>query len=182
MIEEPKGRPRGLEVRRYYREGSSYNGVMRLSRLECLVPPPVILLGVAVAMGYGARVAGRVALPTSVRFGAVALLLLCSFLLGSSGIWSFWRARTVINPHKPEHTSTLVVAGVYRFTRNPMYLGLVAALFAWAFYLASPLALLGPFLFGAYITRFQIIPEERMLAQKFGDVFIAYSRKVRRWI
>jgi protein-S-isoprenylcysteine O-methyltransferase Ste14 len=75
-----------------------------------------------------------------------------------------------------------VATGVYSFTRNPMYLGMASILLAWAVLLASPWALLGPALFVAYITRFQIVPEERVLAKLFGESFAAYTRRVRRWI
>lgn len=75
-----------------------------------------------------------------------------------------------------------MVGGVYRATRNPMYVGLALLLLAWTVYLGAPLALLGVAAFVAYITRFQIVPEERVLAQKFGPEFGAYRSRVRRWL
>jgi protein-S-isoprenylcysteine O-methyltransferase Ste14 len=75
-----------------------------------------------------------------------------------------------------------VVSGPFRFTRNPMYLGLTSLLFAWATYLGSPLAVLGPVAFVLYITRFQIMPEEQAMAAKFGADYEAYRKTVRRWI
>lgn len=155
---------------------------MRLDRLNCLIPPPIIFALAAAAMWYAARITGRLAMPPSVRHLGIAVFLAISAVLGLSGIFFFRRAKTIINPHKPDLTSTLVTNGIYRFTRNPMYLGLVAALIAWAFHLSSPLPLLGPFLFAAYIARFQILPEEYALAKKFGDHFQDYKRRVRRWI
>ena len=77
---------------------------------------------------------------------------------------------------------TLVATGVYSFTRNPMYLGMVLVLLAWTVFLASPWTLAGPALFALYITRFQIVPEERVLAELFGNSFAAYRKRVRRWI
>jgi protein-S-isoprenylcysteine O-methyltransferase Ste14 len=71
---------------------------------------------------------------------------------------------------------------VYRFTRNPMYVGLAMLLFAWAAWLWSAWALPGPPAFVLYISRFQIAPEERMLSRKFGDDFASYCAKVRRWL
>jgi protein-S-isoprenylcysteine O-methyltransferase Ste14 len=87
-----------------------------------------------------------------------------------------------VNPLHPEATSSLVITGIYRHTRNPMYVGFAAVLLGWAAYLAAPLALLGPLTFVLYITRFQIIPEERALHAKFGPEFAAYQARVRRWI
>jgi protein-S-isoprenylcysteine O-methyltransferase Ste14 len=76
----------------------------------------------------------------------------------------------------------LVSTGVYSFTRNPMYLGMALVLLAWAAYLSSAWSLLGPLLFALYITRFQIVPEERVLDRLFGTSFAAYKKCVRRWL
>jgi len=95
---------------------------------------------------------------------------------------SFIRAHTTLNPMKPSSASSLVQSGVYRFTRNPMYLGLLSVLIGWALYLANiPACLLLPaFIF--YMNRFQIEPEERALTKQFGQEFLKYASRVRRWI
>ncbi len=114
---------------------------------------------------------------------AVSIVLAASGIAVSvSGIWSFWRARTTVNPHRPEAASSLVATGIYHFTRNPMYLGLFLVLAGWAAHLANAAALAGPLLFALYVTRFQILPEERALTTKFGPKFDAYKRRTRRWI
>lgn len=94
----------------------------------------------------------------------------------------FFRSRTTINPLKPASASALVTGGIYRFTRNPMYLGLATLLLAWATYLGSLAALAGVPLFVLYMNRFQIAPEERALEARFGAEYIAYRRRVRRWL
>jgi protein-S-isoprenylcysteine O-methyltransferase Ste14 len=83
---------------------------------------------------------------------------------------------------KPEIASSLVTSGAYRFTRNPMYLGLCLLLVAWALFLSSLLAFVGPLLFILYMNRFQIAPEETALSTIFGEEFANYKAKVRRWI
>jgi protein-S-isoprenylcysteine O-methyltransferase Ste14 len=83
---------------------------------------------------------------------------------------------------KPETATALVCGGVYTVTRNPMYLGLLVLLIAWAVYLSSAWALLGPLAFAVYITRFQILPEERALGTLFGAEYAAYRARVRRWL
>ena len=83
---------------------------------------------------------------------------------------------------KPETASSIVTVGIYRFTRNPMYLGLAFALAGWAIYLANLAALLIVPIFVAYMTQFQIKPEERALLAKFGADFAAYMAAVRRWL
>ncbi len=83
---------------------------------------------------------------------------------------------------KPDTASSVVTAGIYRATRNPMYLGLALALAGWAMYLSNLVALLIVPAFVAYMTQFQIKPEERTLLAKFGPGFAAYMAAVRRWI
>lgn len=95
---------------------------------------------------------------------------------------AFRQAKTTVNPLKPETASSLVMAGVYRHTRNPMYVGVVCLLVGWAVYLSSLPAFAGPVVFVLFITRFQIIPEERVLSAKFGPKFAEYRAKVRRWL
>lgn len=104
-----------------------------------------------------------------VSFDAIALL-------------HFLRRRTTLNPLKPDSASALVTGGIYRFTRNPMYLGLATLLLAWAIYLGNLAALAGVPLFILYMNRFQIAPEERALEARFGAEYIAYRTRVRRWL
>jgi protein-S-isoprenylcysteine O-methyltransferase Ste14 len=99
-----------------------------------------------------------------------------------AGVWAFRRARTTINPMHPDTASSLVVRGIYHHTRNPMYLGFLIVLLAWALYLAKLSALLVPPLFVLYLTLFQIGPEERALRAQFGTDFDLYAAQVRRWL
>lgn len=150
--------------------------------LEPKIPPPVIAAVAAVAMWGLVRAFPDLHIPYGLRLPAAALLATGGVALAASGIVAFRRARTTINPHKPGDATVLVSSGPYRFTRNPMYAGMLLVLLAWSAFLASPLALLGPAAFVAYITRFQIMPEERALRWLFGGAFIAYEAKVRRWL
>lgn len=99
-----------------------------------------------------------------------------------AGVFAFRRATTTVNPMHPEGASSLVTTGIYRFTRNPMYLGMLLILLGWAVWLAHPLSFLMLPLFVAYMNRFQIRPEERVLRAKFGESFNTYARAARRWI
>ena len=103
-------------------------------------------------------------------------------VIGMAGVRSFRRARTTVNPWRPHASSTLVIAGVYRWTRNPMYLGLALALAGWGMYLSNLYALLLACTFVPYMNRFQIRPEERALERAFGNTFREYCRRVRRWL
>jgi len=95
---------------------------------------------------------------------------------------SFIRAHTTLNPMKPSSASSLVQSGIYRFTRNPMYLGLLFVLIGWALYLANVPALLFLPSFTFYMNRFQIEPEERALGEQFGQEYREYTSRVRRWL
>jgi protein-S-isoprenylcysteine O-methyltransferase Ste14 len=102
--------------------------------------------------------------------------------LDAIALFHFLHWRTTINPLKPASASALVTKGIYRLTRNPMYLGLATLLLAWAIYLGNLAALAGVPLFILYMNRFQIAPEERALAARFGAEFAAYRARVRRWL
>ena len=105
------------------------------------------------------------------------ILLITGIGFAVSGGISFHQAKTTVNPLKPETASSLVTSSVYSYTRNPMYLGLAIILLAWTLYLGAAGGLLGVVGFLAYIQRFQIIPEERAMAQLFGDQFIITGQR-----
>ncbi len=149
--------------------------------LELRIPPPAVALLIAGLM-WLARLPPILPLPQLVRLLAAGVLAAAGAAVALAGVLSFRRARTTVNPLKPETSAALVSTGVYSVTRNPMYLGMLLGLFAWVAYLPSPWPLLGPLLFALYITRFQIVPEERVLDRMFGASFAAYKKQVRRWL
>ena len=150
--------------------------------LEAKVPPPVVTLAAGAIMWGIARFAPEFAMPSGIRLGLSAAILVVGIGFSAAGIRSFRRARTTIKPTRPEKASSLVRTGVYRVTRNPMYLGLLLALGAWAVFLSSAWALLGMAGFVLYLNRFQIEPEERALASLFGAEYASYKASVRRWL
>lgn len=154
----------------------------RMTSLEARIPPPIVALVIALAMWGISRVAPVLPTPAALRLGAAAAILLVGIGFSIAGMRAFRRAQTTVNPMKPELASSLVTSGVYRITRNPMYVGLSCDLVAWALYLSSAWALLGPVAFVLYTRRFQIEPEERTLAKLFGDDYAAYQAEVRRWL
>ena len=87
-----------------------------------------------------------------------------------------------MNPMKPDPTSSLVVSGIYRYTRNPMYLGFLLILLAWAAALSNLLALVSLLAFVLYMNSFQIVPEERILSSRFAQDYAEYRARVRRWL
>ena len=154
----------------------------RIHALELKIPPPVIAVLMAGVMWGISSVAPLLVVPSSMRRATALAIALAGAAFSLAGVISFRRARTTVNPTKPEKTSSLVCSGIYRVTRNPMYLGLLLALVAWAVFLSSGWALLGPLAFLLYIDRFQIAPEERVLFALFGPTYAAYKSNVRRWL
>jgi protein-S-isoprenylcysteine O-methyltransferase Ste14 len=150
--------------------------------LEHRVPPPLVGLLVAVLMAW---LAGGTDghLPSGVNGVSVALLGMVGLSFDLAGLMAFRASRTTVNPMRPERASSLVTRGVYRITRNPMYVGMAFLLLAWGVYLAHwPALLLGPATYMLYLNRFQIEPEERVLLGLFGEEYRAYTARVRRWL
>lgn len=152
--------------------------------LEYRVPPPVVDAACALLMWLATRATPALQWDWSAlwRWGLLGGLSLAGGLIALGGLWAFQRAHTTFNPLHPERASALVQGGVYRFTRNPMYLGMALVLLGWACWLAHPLAFACIPLALAYLQRFQIQPEERVLRAHFGSDYEAYCRHVRRWI
>lgn len=150
--------------------------------LDHKIPPPVVGLLLAAAMWAAADAGPQFSLPPQIRYTVVSMLIATGLTFDLLGLIAFRRSRTTINPLRPERTSALVTQGIYRITRNPMYVGMALLLLAWAVYLSALLPFAGVPLFMSYITRFQIRPEERMMEKLFGAEFLGYAARVRRWL
>ncbi|KAF0864751.1 isoprenylcysteine carboxylmethyltransferase family protein [Pseudomonas sp. LD120] len=153
-----------------------------MQALENKVPPPLVALVFGGLMGGASLGLPGLDLAWGTRLLLALSLIGAGLLFVLAGGISFRRARTTVNPLKPEAASALVTSGIYRYTRNPMYVGFALWLLAWGLYLASPLVLLGVLGFVLYMNRLQIAPEERALGQLFGADFAAYRQRVRRWL
>jgi protein-S-isoprenylcysteine O-methyltransferase Ste14 len=150
--------------------------------LELKVPPAALALIAAVLM-WSAYAAVPVFDLTFLRNEVCsAVLALIGALTCLAGVVSFRRAKTTVNPMSPESTSALVVSGIYSYTRNPMYLGFLFMLLGWAVFLSNVLSLVLLPGFVLYMNRFQILPEECVLALRFGDDYAEYCGRVRPWL
>ena len=111
------------------------------------------------------------------------LFLIIGFMIIFSATKEFKKSETTVNPMKPETSTSLVTSGIFKYTRNPMYVGLTSILLASCFYFSSLLGIIVYVpLFILYITVFQIIPEEETMKGLFNDEYLNYCSKVRRWI
>lgn len=150
--------------------------------LELKIPPVALALLLGALMGVAARVEPAAGFTLPAGRIIAAGLGLAGVLTAILGVVAFRRARTTVNPLHPEAASALVVSGIYRRTRNPMYLGVLLLLLGWAVFLANALAFIVPAAYVPLMNRLQIIPEERALAARFGSGFADYQSRVRRWL
>ena len=152
------------------------------SGLELKVPPVALSAIAAAFMTSISAAAPAFDFTFPANFVASVSLTLMGALTSLAGVRSFRRAKTTVNPIKPDSTSSLVVSGVYGYTRNPMYLGFLMILLGWAADLSNAMALAVLPVFVLCMNRFQIFPEERVLAALFADDYAEYRAKVRRWL
>ena len=150
--------------------------------LELKIPPAVLVAFTGGLMWLVSAATSATALVIPGRSLGAAILMLTGVIIAGLGVASFRRAKTTVNPMKPGSASVLVDRGIYRLTRNPMYLGFLVVLLGWAIFLSNIVAflLLPAFIF--YMNRFQIEPEEKALTATFGQAFVSYKTKVRRWL
>ncbi|MEH6468902.1 MAG: isoprenylcysteine carboxylmethyltransferase family protein [Porticoccus sp.] len=150
--------------------------------LTLKMPPLVQLLVVALVMWLVARL-----LDTGETYSTWQGLLLILFLAAGAtiicvAIITLYKMGTTIDPRDPSQTSKLITVGIFSYSRNPNYLGLLLILIAWNIHLYSLYACVGLPLFIWLITKLQIIPEEQQMGAKFGVEYFHYCEKVRRWV
>jgi protein-S-isoprenylcysteine O-methyltransferase Ste14 len=152
------------------------------SLLKRILVPPVIALLLGLAMALVAAVSPGFEVMPWLRYPLLAILICCGIAFDLNSIVTFLRRKTVLDPNVPQRASTLIVSGAFRYSRNPMYLGALLLLSAWALYLSAWWSLAGPLAFFIYIDRWQIPKEEEALKQVFGEAYLHYLQQVRRWL
>ena len=150
--------------------------------LELKIVPVIQVAIAALVMFFIAKILPVSSGLLAVKWFIWGIFMAVGLFFGIAGIVSFRLVKTTVNPAKPTQASSLVKTGIYRFTRNPMYVGLVCILIAWAAWLGSIYSLPVVVLFMLYMSRFQILPEERALIELFDDQYIDYCLRVRRWL
>ena len=153
-----------------------------LSKLELRIPPPlVMLLFMVTVFGFDKIMPFTLFYLPWLTYASVISLVTLGGVIALWGVKEFRDAKTTVNPLKPESSSSLVSSGIYQYTRNPMYLGLLLILLSAVIYSQHPLGLVSALGFVLYMNRFQIEPEEKMLVKLFGEEFVDYSNQVKRW-
>ena len=150
--------------------------------MKLLIPPPILALMSAILMLIISKYFNKANFSLNQHNQFALFFLIVALIIILISIAKFIKIKTTISPLKPNKTSILVDSGIYKYTRNPMYLGLLLILFSLFFYLKNFLSFLVLPLFVIYITKNQILPEEKVLENLFGDQYKKYKNKVRRWI
>ncbi|HAS14478.1 MAG TPA: isoprenylcysteine carboxylmethyltransferase family protein [Idiomarina abyssalis] len=152
-----------------------------MKSLELKVPPVLVVAVVAGLMWLTAHYTEAFNQFYVGQRAAAIFLLALGVLLPLLGVIGFRRAQTTVDPRDPAKSTELVTTGIYQRTRNPMYLGFFFLLMSWGVFLGSVFSLWGLALYVAYMNRFQIIPEERILKETFGETYKDYCQKTGRW-
>ena len=143
-------------------------------------PPPLVALAFGFLINYTKNIFPKIEIKNEIIFGS--FMIISGLIIILSAIILFKKYQTTITPLNPSKATKLITDGIYKFSRNPMYLGLLLVLLG----ISIILNLTGGFflipLFILYLNLFQIIPEENAMVDLFKDEFLEYKKKVRRWI
>ena len=148
--------------------------------IKTKIPPPLVALTFGFLINYTKNIFPKIEIRNEIIFGYFMIIIGLIIIL--SAIILFKKYQTTITPLNPSNATKLITDGIYKFSRNPMYLGLLLVLVG----ISIILNLTGGFffilLFILYINLFQIIPEENAMVDLFKDEFLEYKKNVRRWI
>lgn len=150
--------------------------------MQAKIPPPIVAAAVAVVMKLVSKTAAAVPVVGPWQRPLAALLLVAGIAIAVAGVVRFRHHKTTVDPLHPDKASQLVTDGIFSFTRNPMYLGMLVALLAFAVWLGSATTVLIALMFVPLITALQINEEERAMQTLFGEEFTHYRRRTRRWL
>ncbi|WP_158968551.1 isoprenylcysteine carboxylmethyltransferase family protein [Paraglaciecola sp. L3A3] len=152
-----------------------------MDKLKLKVPPVLVLL-VLILLVYFLKRSGLVFIVSMNTVYSPYILTMIGCVIAVLGVWEFRKKKTSVNPHNPNKASRLVTGGIYRITRNPMYLGMLLVLIGVILRFENILGFVTIPIYILYMNQFQIKPEEQIIETKFAAEYIAYKNKVRRWL
>ena len=144
------------------------------------IPPPIVTLICGISIYYSKSFFNQFF--DFSNNGISLFLLILGLIVFIAAVRSFRKQKTTVNPLAPKQASSLVVSGIFKYSRNPMYLGMLIVLLSISFKFNLAGGIVISLFFYLFITRFQISPEEEAMNELFGDEFIEYSKRTRRWI
>ena len=150
--------------------------------LEKKIPPLIVVLLLGLFMWGLSEKTYRIDSILDVPVVISIIFIILGIFFTFSGVIHFKVAKTTVNPINPSSASTLITTGIYKYSRNPMYLGFSFFLMAWGVFLLAPVNILFVVAYFLYMNKFQIIPEEKALLSLFGEEYRLYLDSVRRWL
>ena len=144
------------------------------------IPPPLLVLILVISNYFSSKKIDLIILPTQNLISFIILLI--GILILITPIFKFIKSKTTIDPIKFKKVNRLITSGIYKYSRNPMYLGLLMIVMSTSIFYLNIFSITTPMLFYFWINRFQIKREEIFLTQKFGKEYLSYKYKTRRWI
>ena len=144
------------------------------------IPPPILVLVLVISNFFSSKKIDLIHLPNQDLISIIILLI--GVLILTNPIFKFIKSKTTIDPIKFKKVNKLITSGIYKYSRNPMYLGLLMIVISTSIFYLNIFSITTPFLFYFWINRFQIKREEIFLTEKFGREYKSYKTKTRRWV
>ena len=144
------------------------------------IPPPLIVLTLIISIYFSSKKIDLINIPFQLEISFFILSL--GILVFINPVLKFIKSKTTINPIQFEETNRLVTSGIFKYSRNPMYLGMLMIILSTSIFYLNIYSILTPFLFVFWINKFQIKREEIFLTEKFGKEYLSYKNKTRRWL
>ena len=150
------------------------------SKKKLNIPPPILVIVLITSIYFSSDKLDLISIPYRTLFSIVILSI--GILVIINPVVKFIKSKTTVNPVEFKNVEKLVTSGIYKYSRNPMYLGMIMIIISTTVYYLNFYSLLTPFIFFFWINRFQIKREEVFLEEKFGQEYLSYKTKTRRWI
>ena len=144
------------------------------------IPPPLIVLTLIISIYFSSKKIDLINIPFQLEISFFILSL--GILVFINPVLKFIKSKTTINPIQFEETNRLVTSGIFKYSRNPMYLGMLMIIISTSIFYLNIYSILTPFIFVFWINKFQIKREEIFLTEKFGKEYLSYKNKTRRWL
>ena len=144
------------------------------------IPPPLIVLVLIVSIYFSSKKIDLINIPLQMEISI--FILSAGILIFLNPVLQFIKSKTTVNPIQFEEVNKLVTSGIFKYSRNPMYLGMLMIVLSTSIFYLNIYSILTPLLFILWINKFQIKREEEFLIEKFGDEYLSYKKKTRRWI
>ena len=144
------------------------------------IPPPLIVLVLIVSIYFSSKKIDLINIPLQLEISI--FILSAGILIFVNPVLQFIKSKTTVNPIQFEEVNKLVTSGIFKYSRNPMYLGMLMIVISTSIFYLNIYSILTPLLFILWINKFQIKREEEFLIEKFGDEYLSYKKKTRRWI